>query len=81
MPRGLDQKIAYRILKEHEDRDRARFADYLDKIKSTKENKNTKFFTRETEKQDHYEIEVVVLEKDDGVSETKALSKRFKEDK
>ena len=80
MARGLQEKISFRIRKgQDEELDRIKANDYLDRIKRTKENKDTKFFVREVEFDQYYDFQIVVLEKNDKKSEDEAIIKKFKE--
>ena len=80
MARGLQEKISFRIRKgQDEELDRIKANDYLDSIKRTKENKDTKFFVREVEFDQYYDFQIVVLEKNDKKSEDEAIIKKFKE--
>ena len=76
MPRGTDQKIFFPIRPEHEDYDRGRIANYLNTLKSGKENKGAVFLTQEGKQGELKGMFIVLMEKAD---KQKALDKGYAE--
>lgn len=69
MPRGINEKVFYRIRYGtiHEDGDRAEALAYLEKLKAGKENKNAFIYSREVQYEGKQKgLEILILEKNDA---------------
>mgnify|MGYP001587153582 CR=1 FL=1 len=77
MSRGLNEKVSFRVRKgQYEEADRLKAAAYLEVIKKSKENKGINVFTRESEYDQYFDLETVLITPAEKVE---AEGKKFKE--
>lgn len=77
MPKGISEKIVFKIRRKVEEEDRKNLADYVARMKKSKENKGLGFYLKEIEKNDDLAaiVEIVIIDNNDKIM---AESKGFK---